>query len=163
MEFALDLWYENTVWFLFTPSLTFPVSAPLKWGSWRVPKVFSSSIVCKPEIKNDKPGTKLMLAVALSKEMGEKFIAHAWRGGSAWCFSHAFKHPQTSIGRHDIEKNEPPSCLGAQNFPHRWVPEDLIYKIEPASCACRIFLVINLWRSSVLHWPGHWSCSVCKA
>lgn len=124
-------------------SLTFPVSAPLKWGSWQVPKTFSSSTVCKPEIKNDKPGTKLMLAAALSKEMGKKFIAHAWRGGSARCFSYTFKHPQTSIGRHGIEKTKPPNCLEAQTFQHRWVPVGLMYKIEPASCACRVFLVIK--------------------
>lgn len=54
-----------------------------------------------------------------------------------------FKHPQTSTGRHGIEKNELSSYLGAQNFQHRWMPEDLMYKIYPAGCACRVFLVIN--------------------
>lgn len=99
--------------FYLAPSLTFPVSAPLKWGSWQPPKVFSSSIVCKPEIKNDKPGTKLVLAATLSKEMGKKFIAHAWRGGSARCFSHTFKYPQISVGRHGIEKKTSlPAALG---------------------------------------------------
>lgn len=59
------------------------------------------------------------------------------------------------------KKNEPPRCLEAQNFQHRWVLKYLMYKIEPASCACSPsdYQAIT---ESVLPWPGHWSCSVCK-
>lgn len=58
--------------FCLAPSLIFPVAAAFKRGSWQAPKVFSSAIVCGTQIKNDKPGTQLVLAAVLSKEMGRR-------------------------------------------------------------------------------------------
>lgn len=65
-----------------------------------------------------------------------------------------------------LEKSEPPSCPAAQSCHPKWMPEDPIYKIGPASCAplaTQHLAGYQPVKESVLHWPGHWSCSVPKA
>lgn len=173
MEFLLDQWYGNAVFdFYLAPSLIFLAAAPLKWGSWQVPRFFSSAIVyMKLKLKKKKIlQARYAVSVSCSPELGKGFcegnsLSGQEEGKGRW-FSHAINTLEHQYRYMMLEKSLPSSCPAAQICHHRWVPEDHIYKIDPASPASlptQCLAVCRPVKKSVLHWWCHWSCSVPRA
>lgn len=151
--------WKYCVWFLFSTLINFSCFCSFKARSLAISQfLFLCHYVCETEIKNDRPGTQLMLAAVLSKKLGKGFCEgnslSGQEGGKGRWFSRAVNTLKHQYGYMMLEKSLPSSCPAAQIYHHRWVPEDHIYKIDPASPASLptwCLAVCRPVKESVLH------------